>query len=68
MNKVLLEIEMKRNGFTAGQLAKAIGIDRSTFSKKINGVSEFKQSEIEAIIRLLKIENPTPIFFTEKVS
>ncbi len=68
MDKVLLEIEMKRNGYTASQLAKAIGIDRSTFSKKINGVSEFKQSEMEAIIRVLKIDNPTPIFFAKKVS
>lgn len=68
MNKALLEYEMKRKGVTAYKLSEVLGIDRSTFSKKCNGQSEFKQSEIQKIIEFLGIENPTPIFFAEEVS
>ena len=68
MNVALLEYEMKRKGFTAIQISEHLGIDRSTFSKKCNGRSEFKQSEIQAIIKLLDIDDPTPIFFADEVS
>lgn len=68
MNKALLEYEMKRRGITANKMSKVLGIDRSTFSKKCNGQSEFKQSEIQRIIEYLNIDNPTPIFFDSEVS
>lgn len=68
MNKILLEYEMKRRGITALRLSEELGIDRSTFSKKCNGQSEFKQSEIQKIIDFLGIEDPTPIFFHKEVS
>lgn len=68
MNKVLLEYEMKRRGITAKQMADYLGIDRSTFSKKCNGVSEFKQSEIQKMLELMDIADPKPIFFAGEVS
>ena len=68
MNKVLLEYEMKRRGVTAIQMSEHLGIERSTFSKKCNSQSEFKQSEIQAIIQYLGIADPTPIFFADEVS
>ena len=68
MNVALLEYEMKRRGVTAIQMSEHLGIDRSTFSKKCNGRSEFKQSEIMAIIKYLDIADPTPIFFDPQVS
>ena len=68
MNKALLEYKMKINGITACQLSAMLGIDRSTFSKKCNGKSEFKQKEIQKIIDVLKIDDPTAIFFSNKVS
>lgn len=68
MNKALLEYEMKRRGITAVQMSERLGIDRSTFSKKCNGQSEFKQSEIQTIIQFLGIKDPTPIFFAAEVS
>ena len=68
MNTALLEYEMKRKGVSAAKLSEILGIDRSTFSKKCNGHSEFKQSEIQTIIRYLEIVDPTPIFFAEEVS
>lgn len=68
MNKALLEYEMKRKGITAYKLSEVLGIDRSTFSKKCNGQSEFKQSEIQKIIDFLGCDNPMDIFFANKVS
>lgn len=68
MNTALLEYKMKQRGVNAMQLSEILGIDRSTFSKKCNGKSEFKQSEIQAIIKYLDIDDPTPIFFDDKVS
>lgn len=68
MNKALLEYEMKRKGITAYKLSEVLGIDRSTFSKKCNGQSEFKQSEIQKIIDFLGCDNPMDIFFANEVS
>ncbi len=65
MNEALLEYEMKRKGVSALELSEHLGIDRSTFWKKCNGRSEFKQSEIQSIIKYLDISDPTPIFFAE---
>lgn len=68
MNRYLLEYEIKRHGYTISTFCAALGMSRSTFSKKVNGKSEFTRAEIEAIVKLLEIENPTPIFFDDKVS
>lgn len=68
MNKALLEYTMKVQGVSAGQLCKHLGINRTTLWKKVTGRSEFRQSEIQSIIEYLKIDDPTPIFFAEKVS
>lgn len=68
MNKALLKYEMECKGITAMRMAEELGISRSAFWKKCNGVSEFKLSEIEKIIRILNLKNPTDIFFAEKVS
>lgn len=68
MNKSLLKIEMIRSGYTAETLSKALCMNRSTFSRKINGRAQFTQSEIAKIISILHIDNPSPIFFAEEVS
>ena len=68
MDKVLLEYEMKKRGLNSATLCKQIGICRSAFSKKCNGKSEFKLSEIQAIVNCLELEDPAPIFFNQKVS
>lgn len=63
MNKALLEYEIKKNGLTTAQFCKSIGISLSAFYKKCNGKSEFKQSEIQKTVQLLKLNSPTEIFF-----
>ena len=65
MDKFLLEYEMKKNGFSTKRLCKEIGISRSAFYKKCNGISDFTQSEIRAIVELLHLESPMAIFFTK---
>lgn len=37
-------------GDTQGELARMLGVTESTLSWKINGRSEFRQSEIKAIV------------------
>ena len=42
-------------GFTQAQLAKAIGISKSTLSAKLNNQFSFKSEEILAICKVLNI-------------
>lgn len=42
-------------GFTQARLAKAIGINKSTLSAKLNNQFSFSQEEILAICKLLNI-------------
>lgn len=68
MDKFLLEYEIRKNGFTKESFCEAIGISRSSFYKKCNGITEFKQSEIQKIVSVLKLNSPDTIFFAEEVS
>lgn len=68
MDKYKLEYEMKKRKISQEELCKKIHISRSAFYRKCNGLSEFTQSEIQAIIDFLGLESPIGIFFTEKVS
>ena len=40
---------------TQTEFAKAMGIDASTLSLKLNNAAPWKQTEIETIVRLLRI-------------
>ena len=68
MDKYKLEYEMKKRKISQEELCIKIHISRSAFYRKCNGLSEFTQSEIQAIIDFLELESPMGIFFTEKVS
>lgn len=70
MNKSMLLAEIKLQGLSMGEFLKRIQMIRGTWSKKLNGVSEFKQSEINEIISVLGLsdEKTISIFFSEKVS
>lgn len=68
MDRIRLEYEMKRRGVSVNTLCEAIGISASSYYKKCRGDSEFKQSEIQAIVDFLGLESPVGIFFTSKVS
>ena len=44
-------------GFTHEQLAKAIGVNKSTLSTKLNGRFSFTTKEIDDICKVLDISN-----------
>ena len=68
MDKYKLEYEIKRKGITTEQLCEGIGISRSAFYRKCNGISEFTQGEIQRIVDYLELDSPMDIFFNKKVS
>lgn len=68
MDKFRLEYEMKSKGVTIETLCKEIGISRSAFYRKCNGLSNFTQSEIQEIVDFLGLKSPMGIFFKENVS
>lgn len=56
-----------KNNYSQAKVAEVIGITPKTFYEKMKkGI--FGSNEIEIMISLLHIENPTDIFFAEKVT
>ena len=68
MDKALLEYVMKTQGVSRSELCKRIGISLCTFSKKMCGKTQFTLDEVKAIMSVLDIKDPTPIFFADVVS
>lgn len=68
MNKALLEYEMNKHNISKAEICHVLGISRSAFYRKCNGLSEFTQGEIKTIIEFLKLDSPMDIFFSEEVS
>lgn len=64
MNKELLEYRMKKAGKTISDMCSVLGISRSAYYRKCNGISEFTLSEIRIIVAYLELESPVEIFFT----
>ena len=68
MNKALLEYEMKKRNISVMEMCEKIGVSRSAFYRKCNGVSEFTQGEIQKIVDILNLDTPVDIFFAKSVS
>ena len=68
MNAALLEYEMKCRKVSKAEMCEVLGMSRTAFYRKCNGISEFTQSEIQKIANFLNLEDIVPIFFTESVS
>ncbi|MFQ9545728.1 MAG: helix-turn-helix transcriptional regulator [Clostridium sp.] len=69
MKSNMLKSERIKNGFTQKDLAKALKIDVTSYSKRETGIVEFKLNEV---IHLKEILNLTPksideIFFDNKL-
>ena len=63
---VLLGI-IYQQGYSQAKIAKEIGISPKTFYEKMKkGV--FLSTEIEALVKLLNIDNPIEIFFAHDVA
>ncbi len=62
-----LRAEMARNGMTQKELAKKVGVSEKTFiSKMKKGV--FYTDEAQLIVDVLKIADPSAIFFAKDVN
>ena len=48
---------IREYGYTQEKLAKAIGIDASTLNSRLSNKSYFRQTEIDAICKVLDISN-----------
>jgi len=61
-----IENYMMKQNITKSQLAKMMGISRKTLDKRFNR-KVLLAAECNALIKLLKIENPSQIFFSSKL-
>lgn len=68
MDKKKLLCEMTKRGVSIIAMCEKLGMSRSAFYRKCNGISEFTQGEIQNIVDILELESPMGIFFAEKVS
>lgn len=68
MNKFKLEYEMKYRGITIEKMCADIHMSRSAFYRKCNGITQFKQREIQDIVTYIGLDSPMEIFFDDKVS
>ena len=61
----MLKHRIEESGITLTFLAKQLSIDRATLYNKLNGITEFKASEITIISRLLNLttDERDEIFF-----
>lgn len=57
MGNSLLKQKIRDSGYKFSYIAKSCNLTNSGFYKKLNGKSEFKQSEIKNIKELLKISD-----------
>ena len=70
MNVRKLKAAMALEGLTAVQMQKKIGVGKSAWFRKLNGTSQFTQTEICRIRNILNLNDrqTAEIFFDEKVS
>ena len=68
MDKDLLEYELKKRKITIGEACTKMGVSRSAFYRKCNGISEFTLSEICKIVDMIGFKAASAIFFAKQVS
>lgn len=69
MNKNLMKSVMALHGDTQKSIAELLNLSEQTISEKMNGLSDFKQSEIKLLIDRYKLtpDQVDDIFFGEPV-
>lgn len=67
MNRNLLEAKFKEKGTNVVEASKIIGVEPSTFYRKMSGQSDFFRKEIEGLVKFLNlsIDEMDRIFFTQ---
>lgn len=67
INKNLYRAALAKAGYTQEQLAKALGIAESTLIRKVKN-DAITMDEANKIIGILKIDDPSSVFFTKMVT
>lgn len=64
-----VKAKMVEKEITQGEMANNLGISQSTFNQKLNGVYDFKLTEIKAIATILGIHGDriNECFFEEEI-
>lgn len=62
-NKKALQAQMVLKGMNARELSEKMGINESTFYRKMNNDGDFSRAEIAKITEVLEIDDPMKIFF-----
>ena len=60
--------QMALAGITAKELSSKIGMDESTFYRKLNDEGRFSRKEINDMIQILGIGDPREIFFAKELA
>lgn len=70
MNERLLRSAMVAQGVSPEHLMATVGISKSAYYRKMNGTSEFTQSEISKIAQMLHLDEKElcRIFFADEVA
>lgn len=68
MNKQKLEARMQQCNISKTQAYQRLGISRSAFYRKLNGLSEFTLFEIRELMSMLNLKSADEIFFDKEVS
>lgn len=66
MHSNLLRAALAQQGMTQGKLAELVEISPNSLSRKLNGKRQFTLGEVEAISRVLELQNPAAVFFDRK--
>jgi len=67
INANLIRAKIVENGMTQEQVAKSIGMCAKTFSLKMSS-GKFGLDEVEKMIDVLKIDEPSRYFFAKEVN
>ena len=66
-NTLKLKALIMERGFTQEEVAKRLGISVQSLNYKINNKREFKASEIQALTKILDVQDVDSIFFARDV-
>ena len=67
-NEKELRAQLVRKGISIKELSRTLGINESTFYRKMKSNGAFTRDEINIMIEILSIEDPMNIFFAEELA
>lgn len=67
-NKRLFEAHLVLAGISKTEMASILGIDVSTFSRKLKNDGDFTRTQINKMIEVLNIDKPSEVFFAENIA